>query len=289
MIKKALLITLFVSCYSLADDIKTPKQKYIDQISEKIHGEWRMLKAKDGWSCKVQITQDKDGNILESNISECNTQNKRFVRQLQKAIDKSSPLPKAKKELFDRDLIFYFKVKGDIDVIKSVREKAKTGDPMPMRIVDDMGQYLEGMEALEARDYKTAFVKWLPLAENNHTPSQYNLGFMYSSDKGVDKDLSKSFYWYSKAAELGYAKAQYGIAWMYQNGVGVGEDVNKAVEWYKKAAEQGDKAALFTLGAMAYNGSNGVKEDRAKAKELIQQSADQGYSKAIKFLDKYKF
>ena len=76
---------------------------------------------------------------------------------------------------------------------------------------------------------------------------------------------------------------------MYQNGVGVGEDVNKAVEWYKKAAEQGDKAALFTLGAMAYNGSNGVKEDRAKAKELMQQSADQGYSKAIKFLDKYKF
>ena len=125
---------------------------------------------------------------------------------------KSSPLPKAKKELFDRDLTFYFKVKGDIDVIKSVREKAKKGDPMSMRIVDDMGQYLEGMAALEAHDYRTAFVKWLPLAEKNDKKSQYNLGFIYSLGKGVNKDLSKSFYWYSKAAESGHVKAQYGIA-----------------------------------------------------------------------------
>ena len=266
MIKKILLITtLLASCQLMANTTGQSKQGYIDQITAKIHSEWRLMKAKDGWGCKVHIIQDKQGVILQSSIGDCNTTDKRFIKQLQKAIDKSSPLPRAPTGLFDSELTLHFKVKGDIDVLKSLRDKANN------------------------YKYKAAFNKWLPLAKNNHMPSQYNLGFMYSSGKGVTKDLGKSFYWYDRAAKQGHSASQFGIAWMYQNGVGVEKDINKAVGWYEKAAEQGDKAASFTLGAMAYNGSNGVKEDKARAKDLIQQSADQDYSKAIKFLDKHKF
>ena len=124
MIKKALLVTtLFISCYSFSNEVNSPKQDYVNQIKSKIHSEWRLLKAKDGWGCKVQITQDKEGNILKSKISECNTKDKKFVSQLQKAIDKSSPLPKAGQGLFDSDLTLHFKVKGDIDVIKALQKR----------------------------------------------------------------------------------------------------------------------------------------------------------------------
>jgi len=74
---------------------------------------------------------------------------------------------------------------------------------------------------------------------------------------------------------------------LHHNGVGVEKDISKALEWYKEAAVYEDEAAMFTLGAMYYNESNGP-EDKAKARNLIQRSADKGYSKAIKFLDKYK-
>jgi len=122
MIKRTLLIaTLFISCHSFSNEVNGPNQDYIKQIKSKIHNEWRLLKAKDGWGCKVQITQDKEGNILKSKISECNTKDKKFVSQLQKAIDKSSPLPKAGQGLFDSDLTLHFKVKGDIDVISSLK------------------------------------------------------------------------------------------------------------------------------------------------------------------------
>jgi len=126
MIKKALLITtLFISCYSFSNEVNSPNQDYVNQIKSKIHSEWRLLKAKDGWGCKVQITQDKEGNILKSKISECNTKDKRFISQLQKAIDKSSPLPKSGQGLFDSDLTLNFKVKGDIDVIKALQDRRK--------------------------------------------------------------------------------------------------------------------------------------------------------------------
>lgn len=160
---------------------------------------------------------------------------------------------------------------------------------MFMRIAKDVKQYKEGWKASESGDAKTAFNKWLPLAEDNHKSSQFNLGTMYSAGKGVEKDLSKAFYWYERAAKLGHTKSQYGVAWMYHNGVGVEKDISKAVFWYKEAAEYEDKAAMFALGVMYYNGSNGLEMDKVKAKDLIQNSANRGYSKATVFLDKYKF
>ena len=108
--------------YPFSNEVSSSKQNYIDRIKSKIHSEWRLSKAKDGWGCKVQITQDKEGNILQSVISECNTKDKKFASQLQKAIDKSSPLPKSRQGLFVGNLTFRFKVQGDVDTIKALRE-----------------------------------------------------------------------------------------------------------------------------------------------------------------------
>jgi len=315
MIKRVsiLIVTLLLSSLgsvAYADNSAQAKADYLKQVYKKLHSEWRIIKAKKGWTCEVYILQDRDGNVLESNVSKCNTTDKRFINQTKKAVKLASPLPRASDEVFTSELTLYLKIKDNIDVMRSVKKRqrdgdpaalklskdfrngierwAREGDPISMKIAKDIEQYEEGWKASVAGDAKTAFSKWLPLAEDNYKSSQFNLGVMYSAGKGVEKDLSKAFYWYERAAKSGHTKSQYGIAWMYHNGVGVEKDISKAVFWYKEAAEYEDKAAMFALGVMYYNGSNGLKKDKVKALELIRGSANQGYSKAIVFLDKYE-
>jgi len=143
MINKMLLITiLFVSSLAISDSLILPKQEYIDEITKKIYSEWRIIKASSGWTCEVNITQDEDGNILDSNISHCNTKDKRFISQLQKAIDKSSPLPKPPEGLFTRNVTIYPKVKGDIDLLKSIKRLHEAGDPKVIEWIRASKRYL---------------------------------------------------------------------------------------------------------------------------------------------------
>jgi TPR repeat protein len=47
------------------------------------------------------------------------------------------------------------------------------------------------------------FAKKLEFAEDGSADAQKSVGLMYATGKGVDKDLSKSFFWYKSAAEQG--------------------------------------------------------------------------------------
>ncbi|MBL7004445.1 MAG: SEL1-like repeat protein [Gammaproteobacteria bacterium] len=311
MIKKALLLILFVSYYSLADEVKTLKQEYIDQISAKIHSEWRLIKAKADWKCTARIIQDRQGRILKSGISDCNTTDKRFVKQLQKAIDKSSPLPKAPSGLFDEELTLHFKAKKDIDLVKSMRKGVRNGNPAALELAQafrdgikkaaeagnpefmEMYQnhedYSNAIKAYRAGNKAEAVISFITLANKNHWPSQYNLGDIYSFGQGVPRDLTKSFYWMNRAAQSGRPKTEYAAAHMLHYGIGTSKDIDKAIELYERAAEQDHEPSLFALGEMYYNGTDGVKVNKLKAKELMQRSADEGYLKAQVFLDKNEF
>ena len=63
---------------------------------------------------------------------------------------------------------------------------------------------------------------------------------------------------------------------MYNRGMGVEVDHAKAMELYNKAAKQGYAQAQCNLGCMYDNGL-GVEVDYAKAMELFQKAAEQGY------------
>ena len=39
--------------------------------------------------------------------------------------------------------------------------------------------FQDGLDAYKRQDYKTAYKLWLPLAEQGHAKSQYNLGNKY--------------------------------------------------------------------------------------------------------------
>jgi len=225
---KTLLLTslislgLAVSYPVLADEPTQARKDHLKKVSKKFSSEWRILKAKSGWTCEVYIFQDRDGNVLKSNVSKCNTDDKRFISQTKKAIKLASPFPRASDEVFTNELILHPKIRGDIDIIKSLRKRVsdgdskaikaveifkqkidelyKNGDPKIVKLIDDENN---AINAVKIGDYETAFKIWLPFAEKGDMVAQWNIGRLYYLGKGVTKDLDEAIYWYEKSAEQG--------------------------------------------------------------------------------------
>jgi TPR repeat protein len=126
------------------------------------------------------------------------------------------------------------------------------------------GPFEDADAAYQRGDYATALRLWRPLAEQGNAPTQYNLGFMYSSGQGVPQDYAEAVKWYRLAAEQGSANAQYVLGIMYANGRGVPQDYAEAMKWCRLATEQGSANALYMLGIMYVNG-RGVPQDYAEA------------------------
>ena len=58
-------------------------------------------------------------------------------------------------------------------------------------------------------------------AQQGHAESQYNLGVMYKTGKGVKQNSTKAKDWFEKAAQQGHAEAQYSLGAMYITGEAV--------------------------------------------------------------------
>jgi len=117
------------------------------------------------------------------------------------------------------------------------------------------------------------------LAVKGDARAQAQLGFMYVTGKGVERDLNEAAKWFRKAAEQGHTKAQYNLGMMYVRGEGVERDFNEAAKWFTKAAEQGDAMAPYNLGLM-YDKGDGVEKDYKEAAKWYRKAALQGHAKA---------
>jgi soluble lytic murein transglycosylase-like protein len=76
-------------------------------------------------------------------------------------------------------------------------------------------------------------------------------GLAYENDEGVDKDPVRAAAAYCEAARLGDAESQFNLAWMYTNGRGVERNDSVAAFFFHAAAEQGLPQAqrmLATVG-----------------------------------------
>ena len=67
-------------------------------------------------------------------------------------------------------------------------------------------------------NYEQIIPKLLKAAEKGDVKAQYNLGVLYHTGKGVDKDYAQAALWYRKAAEQGNGKAQFYLGNLYQSG-----------------------------------------------------------------------
>jgi uncharacterized protein len=146
--------------------------------------------------------------------------------------------------------------------------------PMP-----DYTVYYEGIEAREAGDRATAVLKFTQSAEAGLAIAQYNLGVLYYTGNGVERNFEKSFEWTLKAAEQGHVAAMVNLGVLYFNQIGVNTGVTsvwpfsllnrannyrEAARWYNNAAEYNHGGAQYYLATM-YRDGTGVELDLVQA------------------------
>ena len=143
--------------------------------------------------------------------------------------------------------------------------------------------FAAGTTAFENADYEEAARQWRPLAEQGSAEAQLQLGMLYDTGSGVDRNLTTAVAWYRKAAEQNMADAQSALAFMYRHGNGVPRDYGEAAKWYRKAADRGIGTAQFDLGGMYFRG-RGVEKDLQEAYKWLTLAAMNGIDVAPKAL-----
>ena len=58
----------------------------------------------------------------------------------------------------------------------------------------------EGIKSFQVQNYRQAFIRLLPEAENGQSDAQYAVGYMYYYGQGVIEDRKKAWYWIGCAA-----------------------------------------------------------------------------------------
>ena len=162
-------------------------------------------------------------------------------------------------------------------------EKAAQGDPWAQYNLGEMYYTGQGVE----KNLREA-VKWFrKAADQEHAEAQNRMGDAYYNGWGVEKNYKEAVKWYQKAATHESSDAQTAMGTLYYNGAGVVKSYFNAFWWYSQAAEHGDVWALYYLGNMYRNGL-GVKRDIKKARELYEKASEQGHIGAMRALEHTK-
>lgn len=120
-------------------------------------------------------------------------------------------------------------------------------------------------------------------AERGDANAQYELGKMYATGKGAEKDVVEAVKWLKRSAEQGFAKGQHRLGVMYWSGQGVERNDREAVKLFRMAAAQGDTAGQCSLG-VAYTSGRGVDKNEIEGVKLIRKAAEAGDVRAQQYL-----
>ena len=132
-----------------------------------------------------------------------------------------------------------------------------------------------------------AFPILLKYKDTNDADTLAYLGRSYMNGKGVEKDTSLAFEYFSKAAEQGQPYGLNGVGVCYRNGYGVKQDLQKAEKYFLQSAQANCPLAEFNLGIL-YQGVVKVSEGTPtipdignvkKAMEHFRASYDAGNMK----------
>lgn len=112
----------------------------------------------------------------------------------------------------------------------------------PCAELDKCNELIE--KYFQTEQYELCFNGHLELAEKEYPLAECQVGYFYFDGLGVEKDLSKAFYWTERSANHGDRDGQFNLAWFYESGYGVSVDMEKAKFWYKQAALQNHDLAI---------------------------------------------
>lgn len=131
-------------------------------------------------------------------------------------------------------------------------------------IADSHADYEQGVNAAFEGDYATAYREFSIAAEEGLALAQYNLGILFFTGQGVERDANAAYRWTAAAAAQGHIAGQFNLATLLITGEGTAKDVESAVEWYSQAARAGHPEAASELVSLYSDGSD-VERDRITA------------------------
>lgn len=162
----------------------------------------------------------------------------------------------------------YYRYRDDAKAIEWFLKAAEQGNAKALYNLGGMYESGNGVEKNQERADELIF----KAAEKGDAEAQNRVGVRYSSGRGLPKDPRKAVEWYRKSADQGDPWGQYNLATHYENGTGIIKDVVTAAELYLKSAEQRNADAQNKMGILYYNGQ-GVPQDRAKAFDWFFRAA----------------
>ena len=86
---------------------------------------------------------------------------------------------------------------------------------------------------IEEGKYKKAIVWYTKAADQEHTPSQHQLGCLYANGLGIQRDINRAIKWYTQAAKSGDTESQYALGILYASI----DNIDLSKKWYKIAAK----------------------------------------------------
>ena len=143
--------------------------------------------------------------------------------------------------------------------------------------------YLYGDNANNiAQDYQKSFEYYEMAAKQGDSVAINNLGSLYYSGIGTQKNMTKAAELFAQAADKGNEESALNLAFLYLSGNGVAQDNRKAMDYFVQAGQQGNLAAQFMLGYAYYRGFI-VPQDYKRAFALMRKAAKAGYDDAQLF------
>lgn len=131
-------------------------------------------------------------------------------------------------------------------------------------------------------DFDAAFSLMQTEAQKGNGFAMHDLGKMYLSGLGCEKDEEQAQAWFTKAYHAFIAKEasskkkdylQYRIGKLYAFGYGVEQDYGQAAKWYEKVVSEDNPFAAYALGSL-YRRGQGVEQNDEKAYELYCVAAE---------------
>ena len=165
-------------------------------------------------------------------------------------------------------------------VLQKLTRTASEGDVNSQLTLGYM--YLYGTDGVNV-DYKKAFEYYKMAAEQNDNVAINNLGSLYYSGIGTERNSLMAAQMFAKAADLGNVEAMVNLAFIYLSGYGISQNPKDAMKLFSQAAENNNPTANFMLGYAYFKGYI-VDKDLRRGFDLIRKSANAGYDDGLYIL-----
>ena len=119
------------------------------------------------------------------------------------------------------------------------------------------------------------------LADQGDTRSMLGLAYMRLNPEDTRYAPEAAARLLDQAAAAGSAEAQFELAQMYEIGLGVPQDRRRALELFQASADQGFPDALNDMGFFHFQGEMGLPRDPARGLAYFERAADERHPQAM--------